>query len=54
MIIAAAVFLFGICGLEWKKVHAQQKAADSLLLPEEQKHLKNARQLTFGGQNAEA
>jgi TolB protein len=27
---------------------------DSLLLPEEQKHLKNIRQLTFGGQNAEA
>jgi TolB protein len=27
---------------------------DSLLLPEEQKHLHNIRQLTFGGQNAEA
>jgi TolB protein len=35
-------------------LNAQEKAADSLLLPEEQKHLKNARQLTFGGQNAEA
>lgn len=35
-------------------LHAQQKAADPLLLPEEQKHLKNVRQLTFGGQNAEA
>ena len=27
---------------------------DSLLLPAEQRHLRNARQLTFGGQNAEA
>ncbi len=27
---------------------------DSLLLPQEQKHLRNIRQLTFGGQNAEA
>ena len=27
---------------------------DSLLLPQEQKHLRNVRQLTFGGQNAEA
>ncbi len=26
----------------------------SLLLPQEQKHLRNVRQLTFGGQNAEA
>src|ERR1700746_404402 len=31
-----------------------QEAPVSLLKPEEQKHLKNARQLTFGGQNAEA
>jgi len=38
----------------WKQVQAQSPAADSLLLPEEQKHLKNVRQLTFGGQNAEA
>jgi len=28
--------------------------ANSVLLPEEQRHLRNARQLTFGGQNAEA
>jgi TolB protein len=36
-------------------LHGQQKAiaADAILLPEEQKHLKNARQLTFGGKNAE-
>ena len=30
------------------------KSATSLTTPEEQKHLKNVRQLTFGGQNAEA
>lgn len=35
-------------------LHAQEKQAEPLLLPEEQKHLKNVRQLTFGGQNAEA
>jgi len=33
--------------------HSQDSAA-SLTTPEEQKHLKNVRQLTFGGQNAEA
>jgi TolB protein len=31
-----------------------QEAPVSLLTPEEQRHLKNVRQLTFGGQNAEA
>jgi TolB protein len=35
-------------------LRAQQRPADPLLLPAERKHLKNARQLTFGGQNAEA
>ena len=35
-------------------LYAQQKSPDPILLPEEQKHLRNARQLTFGGQNAEA
>ena len=33
---------------------SQSGPPDSLLLPDEQKHLKNVRQLTFGGQNAEA
>ena len=33
---------------------AQGSAEDPLLLPDEQKHLKTIRQLTFGGQNAEA
>src|SRR5271169_4105495 len=33
---------------------ATPASSDSLLLPQEQKHLRNVRQLTFGGQNAEA
>jgi len=33
---------------------AQETAAPSLLFPGEEKHLHNVRQLTFGGQNAEA
>ena len=43
-----------LCGPRWFTSSAQQKAVEQVLLPEEQKHLKNARQLTFGGQNAEA
>ena len=39
-------------------LHSQQPPAPandaSLLLPQEQKHLRHVRQLTFGGQNAEA
>lgn len=34
--------------------HPQPPSANPLLLPTELKHLRNARQLTFGGQNAEA
>src|SRR5207237_7986488 len=30
------------------------RSGTALLTPEEQKHLRNVRQLTFGGQNAEA
>jgi len=41
-------------GPGWILVKAQQNGDAALLLPEEQKHLKNVRQLTFGGQNAEA
>ena len=40
-------------------LHAQQPSeasisSPSLLVPGEEKHLRNVRQLTFGGQNAEA
>ncbi|MGB7848598.1 MAG: hypothetical protein WBL63_23500 [Candidatus Acidiferrum sp.] len=52
--VAGVVVLLCLYGPRRALIFAQQKAADSLLLPEEQKHLKNARQLTFGGQNAEA
>ncbi len=44
----------GLCLPGRSLLHAQQKAGEQILLPEEQRHLKNARQLTFGGQNAEA
>jgi len=36
------------------RLQAQEKSIDPILLPDEAKHLKNVRQLTFGGQNAEA
>ena len=36
------------------RLQAQPKPNEPVLLPLERKHLKNARQLTFGGQNAEA
>jgi len=50
--IAAGLYAFVNSSYE-----SQADAAQSgvpILLPEETKHLKNARQLTFGGQNAEA
>jgi len=52
--ITAVLVLLGLYGPRNMFVHAQPEATNSPLLPEEQKHLKNARQLTFGGQNAEA
>ena len=42
-----------VCGARSRTPLSQSKASE-ILLPQEQKHLKNARQLTFGGQNAEA
>ncbi len=44
----------GLSLLSHASPRAQQPATSQILLPPEQKHLKNARQLTFGGQNAEA
>jgi len=35
-------------------LRSQAKVQEELLLPQEQRHLKHVRQLTFGGQNAEA
>jgi len=52
--ICGALAVACLYGPGWILVKAQQKGDAGLLLPEEQKHLKNARQLTFGGQNAEA
>jgi TolB protein len=49
--ILAAACLYGP---GWVRVGVPQKPDASLLSPGEEKHLKNIKQLTFGGQNAEA
>ena len=54
LLIASAVALGGLYVFHLRRAAAQEKTGDALLLPEEQKHLKDVRQLTFGGQNAEA
>ena len=53
--LAVVLVFAGVCskgGL--RTVFAQSGAASGINFPEEAKHLKNVRQLTFGGQNAEA
>jgi TolB protein len=50
-VVVTALCLYLPC---WVPALAQSKTASPLLLPQEEKHLKNPRQLTFGGQNAEA
>ncbi|HME11222.1 MAG TPA: hypothetical protein VKF79_00065 [Candidatus Acidoferrum sp.] len=50
--IAAGLYAFVNSSYESRADAAQTGV--QILLPEETKHLKNARQLTFGGQNAEA
>jgi TolB protein len=52
--VTAAVTAIGLDVFSRGSPPAQQPHADQILLPPEQRHLKNARQLTFGGQNAEA
>jgi TolB protein len=54
LIVTASVAAIGLSILSHASLWAQQPAVQQILLPQEQKHLKNARQLTFGGQNAEA
>ena len=49
--LLASSILFGT---RWAPLFAQSGAATEILLSQEQKHLRNVRQLTFGGQNAEA
>jgi TolB protein len=49
---SATVTVLGVLSRDF--LRAQQPPANQILLPPEQKHLKKARQLTFGGQNAEA
>ena len=52
--IAGVLISLCLYGPRFVDLHAQTDTTVSPLLPEERKHLKNARQLTFGGQNAEA
>jgi len=56
MVISAIGLLIAayLCGPGRLPLCAQQKTSEAVLLPLELKHLKNAHQLTFGGQNAEA
>jgi Tol biopolymer transport system component len=54
--VLTTLCLVSVClyGPAWLRLHAQEKSSEPILLPEETKHLKSLRQLTFGGQNAEA
>jgi Tol biopolymer transport system component len=52
--LAALLSLCFLYGDRFSPIAGGVYADGALLLPPEQKHLKNARQLTFGGQNAEA
>lgn len=54
VVVASLLSLLGLYMPGRIRLRAQEKQAEPLLLPEEQKHLKNVRQLTFAGQNAEA
>lgn len=51
---AGAMFLGALALHLCASLKAEQSPAQSLATPEEQRHLRNVRQLTFGGQNAEA
>src|ERR1051325_4602491 len=51
-LVLTGIFLTAIAAM---MLHAAaQQAPKQLLTPEENKHLRNVRQVTFGGQNAEA
>ena len=56
LVIGLAIVLSAgiLYGARFSPLPASVRADGEILLPAEQKHLKNARQLTFGGQNAEA
>jgi Tol biopolymer transport system component len=54
-LVLGACFAAGILyGTRFPVLFAQSVVTSEILLPQERKHLKNPRQLTFGGQNAEA
>jgi TolB protein len=54
LIVTASAAATGLGIFSHVSLPARQPAAQQILLLQEQKHLKNARQLTFRGQNAEA
>jgi len=56
IVSSLAVVLIAVLAIAGRgqQVSDEAKVTTLLLLPEEGKHLKNVRQLTFGGQNAEA
>ena len=54
ILVVALGFAAARIGLRAQAPAAPPQKDDALLLPEERKHLHNIRQLTFGGQNAEA
>jgi TolB protein len=54
LIVITPLAAIGLSLLSQASPRAQQPASQQILLASEQQHLKNARQLTFGGQNAEA
>ena len=54
ILVVALGFAAARLGLRAQAPAAPPQKDDALLLPEERKHLRNIRQLTFGGQNAEA
>jgi Tol biopolymer transport system component len=54
ILVAGTLSTLCLYGPRCIALHAESQDSGSPLLPEERKHLKNARQLTFGGQNAEA
>lgn len=55
LVAALLISFFFISKAEAQTKHEAHSASDSLLLsPQEMKYLKNIKQLTFGGNNAEA
>ena len=48
------IVILAACGQKSENQNAEQTAATDTLLYDDEKHLKNIKQITFGGDNAEA